>query len=71
MEQVFQKPAGETDAPTAVFQGLAQDFGVWRGGIWRVVEEEDAVVGDADFAGGGDHICSGKRRGSLYAPGEL
>ena len=42
------------DGDVAVFKGLAQDFEDVAGELGELVEEEDAVVGERDFAGAGN-----------------
>ena len=42
----------------AVFEGLAEDLEDVAGELGELVEEEQAVVGEGDFAGAGDHAAA-------------
>ena len=49
---------GAGDGDPGVFQGLAQDFEGLAAELGEFVEEKDAVVGDADFAGRRVHAAA-------------
>ena len=46
----------------AVFEGLAQNFENVAGEFGELVEEEDAVVGEGDFAGTGNGAAADETR---------
>src|ERR1039458_8213615 len=46
-----ERQGGASDAACAVFEGLAEDFEHVAGEFGQFVEEEQAVVGERDFAG--------------------
>ena len=53
-----ERHGGAGDGDVAVFERLAQDFENVAGEFGQLVEEEHAVVGEADFAGARDHAAA-------------
>ena len=53
-----RRHGGAGDGDGAVFERLAEDFEDVAGELGELVEEEQAVVGEGDFAGARDHAAA-------------
>ena len=53
-----ERHGGAGDGDDAVLEGLAEDFEDVAGELGELVEKEEAVVGEGDFAGAGDHAAA-------------
>ena len=53
-----RRHGGAGDGDHAVLEGLAEDFEDVAGELGELVEEEEAVVGEGDFAGARDHASA-------------
>ena len=54
----LRRHGGAGDGDHAVFERLAEDFEDVAGELGQLVEEEQAVVGEGDFAGARDHAAA-------------